>query len=179
MHAQQWILLGIIIVGGAAVIGSYIQGFMTHSNIASRLWGGVPRTLRLINIPFMILAAIGFIAFAYFILFRLNPEEVQILGRFDFSIFYVIFALILIPSALWMPLTFSMIAHPSNGLWAGIRLVLAIVGIASIALLLALLNLNSNESSLAHWFAICGAAAFSIQTFIFDTFLWPAFFLIK
>jgi len=34
MHAQQWILLGIIIVGGAAVIVSYIQGFMTHSNSA-------------------------------------------------------------------------------------------------------------------------------------------------
>jgi len=177
MHAQQWILLGIIVIGGAAVIGSYIHGIATHAHSASVLWGGTPRVLRLVNIPFMILAAIGFIAFTYYILFRLNPEEVQIADRFDFSIFYVLFALILIPSALWMPLTFSMIAHPSTGLWVGIRLILAVVGITSIALLLALLNLNTNATGLAYWFAISGATAFCIQTFVFDTFLWSAFFL--
>ena len=41
MHTQQYILLGIMVVGGAAVIGSYIHGFVTHPGSANVLWGGV------------------------------------------------------------------------------------------------------------------------------------------
>jgi hypothetical protein len=177
MHTQQLILLGIIIVGGVSVIGSYIYGFRTHPNSVNSLWGGTPKTLRLINLPFMILAAIGFIAFSYFILFHLNPEEVQIANSLGFYLFYIIFALILIPSAFWMPLTFAMIARPKTSLWIGIRLTLAIVGISSIALLIVLLYLNINEPGLLYWFAVGGAVAFSIQTVLFDVFLWPIFFL--
>jgi len=177
MHTQQLILLGIIIVGGVSVIGSYIYGFRTHPNSVNSLWGRTPKTLRLINLPFMILAAIGFIVFSYFILFHLNPEEIQIANSFGFYLFHIIFALILIPSAFWMPLTFAMIARPKTGLWIGIRLTLTIVGISSIALLLVLLYLNTNEPGLVYWFAVGGAIAFSIQTVLFDVFLWPIFFL--
>mgnify|MGYP001176844190 CR=1 FL=1 len=177
MHAQQLILLVIIIVGGISIIGSYIYGFRAHHNNANSLWGRAPKILRLINLPFMILAAIGFIVFSCFILFHLNPDEVRIANSFGFYVFHIIFALILIPSAFWMPLTFAMINRPKTGLWIGIRLVLAIVGISSLALLLVLLNLNINESGLIYWFAIGGAVAFSIQTVLFDTLLWPIFFL--
>jgi hypothetical protein len=177
MHTQQLILLIIIIVGGISVVGSYIHGFRTHPNSVNSLWGVTPKILRLINLPFMILAAIGFITFSYFVLFHLNPEEVQIANSVGFYLFHIVFALILIPSALWMPLTFAMIARPKISLWVGIRLVLAIVGISSLALLLALLNLNTNGFGLLYWFAVSGAVAFSIQTVLFDTFLWPIFFL--
>ena len=179
MHVQQLILLGIVIVGGISVIGSYIYGFRAHHNSVDSLWGRAPKILRLINLPFMILAAIGFIAFSYFILFHLNPDEVRIANSFGFYLFYIIFVLILIPSAFWMPLTFSMIKRPKVGLWISIRLVLAIVGISSVALLLVLLNLNIHESGLVYWFAIGGAVAFSIQTVLFDTLLWPIFFLLS
>jgi hypothetical protein len=125
----------------------------------------------------MILAAIGFIAFSYFILFHLNPEEVHIANSFGFYLFYIIFALILIPSSFWMPLTFAMITRPKISLWIGIRLTLAVVGISSLTLLLALLYLNTNGSGSLYWLAVGGAVAFSIQTVLFDTFLWPMFFL--
>jgi len=85
-----------------------------------------------------------------------------------------------------MPLTFAMIARPKTSLWIGIRqtslwigirLTLAIVGISSLALLLVLLYLNTNEPGLVYWFAVGGAVAFSIQTVLLDIFLWPIFFL--
>jgi len=165
-------------VCGAAVIGSYIYGFSTHPGGAEMLWGGVKGGLCILNYILMILAAFGFFAFSYWLFFRINPDEVQIASRFGFWLFYVIFLVILIPSALWMPLSFSYISNPSTGLWIGIRLVLALVGIGSLALLWAILAISPRETDIAYWFAVGGAAAFSLQTAIMDMFIWPALFSI-
>ena len=104
MGTQQIILLIINILGGAAVIGSYVFGLSGQSGGANVLWGGVPNSLRPVYTVSMILSALGFFAFIYFILFRLVPGEVLIGGRFGFSLFYAIFLVILVASAFWMPL---------------------------------------------------------------------------
>jgi hypothetical protein len=176
MHAQQWILLAVMVVGGAAVIGSYIQGFAAHPGGAETLWGGVTGGLRILNYVTMLLAALGFFAFSYWLFFQLNPDEVQIANRFGFWMFDVIFLVILIPSALWMPLTFTYLANPSTIGWVGVRLVLALVGIGSLALLWAIIAISPREANLAYWFAVGGAAAFSLQTAVMDMFIWPALF---
>lgn len=178
MHTQQWILLTIMAVCGAAVIASYIQGFATHTGGAERLWGGVTGGLRYLNFITMILAALGFFAFSYWLFFRLNPDEVQIANRFGYWFFYVIFIVILIPSALWMPLTFSYTSNPTTALWIGVRLVLVLVGIGSLALLWAVCAISPRETNLAYWFAVGGAAAFAVQTAIMDMLIWPALFKI-
>ena len=176
MHTEQWILLAIMAICGAAVIGSYIQGFSSHPGSTETLWGGVTGGLRTFNFITMMLAVVGFFAFSYWLFFRLNPDEVQIAGRFDFWMFYVIFLVILIPSALWLPLTFAYVAHPGTGLWIGVRLVLALVGIGSLALLWAILTISPRETGFAYWLAVGGAAAFCVQTAVLDTFVWPALF---
>jgi hypothetical protein len=176
MQTQQYILLTIMAICGAAVIGSYIQGFSTHPGSTETLWGGVSGGLRTLNYVTMILAALGFFAFSYWLFFRLNPDEVQIASRFGFWLFYVIFLVILIPSALWLPLTFTYLAHPGTGLWVAVRLVLALVGIGSLALLWAILTINTREVGLAYWLAVAGAIAFCVQTAVLDTFIWPALF---
>ncbi len=166
-----------MIVGGAAVIGSYIYGFSTHPGSANTLWGGVSGGLRTFNNVIMILAALGFFAFAYWLLFRVNPAEIQIAERFGFWLFNIIFLVILIPSAIWMPLTFAYLSQPGTGLWMiGIRIVLALVGIASLALLWAILTVSPREAGTAYWFAVGGACAFCVQTVILDMFVWPALF---
>jgi len=176
MHTQQYILLGIMVVFGAAVIGSYIQGFAAHPGSANVLWGDVSGGLRTFNYLVMILAALGFFAFAYWLFFRVNPDEIQIAGRFGFWLFHVIFLVILIPSALWMPLTYAYLAQPGTGLWIGVRTVLVLVGIGSLALLWAILVVSPRETGLAYWFAVGGAAAFSLQTAVLDMLVWPALF---
>jgi hypothetical protein len=176
MNNKQMILAGLILVGGASVIGSYVYGFLTHSGSINDFWGASPEVFKTVNIPFMILAAIGFIGFTYFILFRIKTNEVKIANRFSYNIFFIIFTLILFPSAFWMPLTLSMIANPDDSIWIIIRLILAIVGVSSVALILVLMSLRPKYPGIAYWFAVGGANAFSIQTFIFDTFLWPLFF---
>lgn len=176
MHTQQYVLLGIMVLGGAAVIGSYIYGFAAHPGSADALWGGVTGGLRTVNFVTMILAVIGYFAFSYWLFFKIDPDNILIANRFGFWLFHIIFLFILIPSALWMPLTHAYVAQHSTGLWIGIRIVLALVGIASLALLWAILAVSVREGNLAYWFAVGGAAAFSVQTAIQDMLIWPALF---
>jgi hypothetical protein len=84
--------------------------------------------------------------------------------------------MILIPSALWLPLTSAMVQQPSNLLWLGILLVLAVVGLGSMGLLLALLTLQPRQPTAAYWLAVLGAVAFCFQTTVLDLFVWTGLF---
>ena len=42
MNAQQWTLIGINVLGGILVLGSYVQGLMAHPDNRNALWGSVP-----------------------------------------------------------------------------------------------------------------------------------------
>jgi len=176
MHSEQLVLLGIMAAGGTLVIASYVHGFLTHPDSRGNTWGGVPAVLKPLYVTSMMFAALGFFAFTYFILFSLNPDEVLIADRFGFAVFFGIFTIILVPSAIWMPLTFAMLARPNKSLWLVVRITLALVGLASIALLVAILMLNTREPGIAYWAAVGGAAAFCLQTAVLDMLVWPAFF---
>ena len=176
MEVAQIILLVINIVGGAAVIGSYFFGLNAQSGGASALWGGVPENIRPVYGVSMVLAALGYFAFVYYIFFRLTPGEVLIAGRFSFSLFYVIFLVILIPSAFWMPLTNFYTSNPGTGVWIGIRMVLVLVGLASIALVWALLSLQTKVPSTSYWLAVAGSGYFAFHTAILDAIVWAALF---
>jgi hypothetical protein len=176
MGTQQIILLIINIIGGAAVIGSYVFGLSGQSGGANVLWGGVPNNIRPVYTVSMIISALGYFAFIYFILFRLVPGEVLIGGRFGFSLFYAIFLVILVASAFWMPLTNAYVGNPSTGMWIGIRTVLALVGLGSIALMLALLTLQTKVPGISYWLAVAGSGYFAFHTAILDAIVWAALF---
>jgi len=124
----------------------------------------------------MFLAASGYFAFTFFILFRVNPGEVRVFRRFGFGVFNTLYAAILLPSALWMPMTFIAVAQSSLYLLWAVRLILATVGLASLGLLFALLSIEPRQSLWAHRLAIFGSAAFCLQTVILDAIVWAAFF---
>ena len=176
MNAQQWTLVGMNVVGGILVMGSYAHGLMAHPDNRNALWGGVPSSVQPLYTVGMILAALGYFAFTYFVLFRIDAAEVRVASRFGFWVFYLIYALMLLPSALWMPLTYAAIGHHSIGLYWAIRITLAVVGLGSLALLMALLSLRTGGSSYAYWLAVAGSAAFCLQTAVLDALVWPAFF---
>ena len=76
-----------------------------------------------------------------------------------------------------MQLTYAALGHPGSTLyhWA-VRITLAIVGLASLALLAVLLSLHSSESSPTSWLAVAGAVFFCIQTAALDAVVRTAFF---
>jgi hypothetical protein len=176
MGTQQIVLIVINVIGGAAVIGSYIFGLSAQQGGANALWGGIPANVRQVYFISMILSALGYFAFLYFTLFRVAPDKVSIAGIFGFGLFYAIFLVILIPSAFWMPLTNMYIANPVPGLWIGIRTVLALVGLGSIALVWALLSIKTAMPGVAYWLAVAGSSYFAFHTAVLDAILWPALF---
>jgi hypothetical protein len=172
---QKLILLLLNIIGGIAVIGSYVLGLRGASS-ADVLWGGVPESIRPIYMVSMVLSAIGYLACLNLLLLRVDPKEVTLGSRFGYSAFYTVFCLILIPSALWMPLTKLYVDAPGTGTWTGIRIVLFLVGLASVALAGALFTLRPKNRSKAYWAAVVGSCYFAFHTFVLDAILWAELF---
>jgi hypothetical protein len=164
--------------GGLAVLGSYAFCLIAYSAEAGDFWGGVPDGLRSLYTVNMGLAAAGYLAFTYFLMYRLDPA-MGAGGRFGFGMFNALYALILLPSALWMPLTFAMLESPSDWLWWLIRLTLVAVGVGALGLLAGLVAVRPRSPSLAHKLAVAGSLAFCLQTAILDALVWPAYFPVQ
>ena len=165
-------LLLINVSGGILVLGSYIYGVATYDGSTSDLWGGVSDSLLPLYTTFIFLAAIGYFLFTYYVFFHIS------LGNNRVRPFIIIYSLILFPSALWMPLTVNMLENPSDILLLLIRVVLAVVGISSIALLVAVLKNRNKGSQLAFTLSILGSILFIIQTLLFDAILWSINFTV-
>jgi len=129
VNALQIILLILNVVGGVAVIGSYVLWLRGNAGGANALWGGVPERIRPVYTVSMILSAIGYLAVAYYLLVAALPCQVQIGGRLGFEWFVPIVVLMLFPSALWMPLSALYLDRPRSSTWIAVRTVLFIVGL--------------------------------------------------
>lgn len=175
MLSRRRTMAGINLLGGLAVLGSYAYCLSAYSAQAGDFWGGVPDGLRPLYTVNMGLAAAGYFAFTYFLMYRLKPTSGGS-ERFGLGTFNSLYVMILLPSALWMPLTFAMLESPSEGLWWTIRLTLAAVVIGSLGLLAGLVAVRPRSPSLAHKLAIAGSLAFCLQTAILDALVWPAYF---
>jgi hypothetical protein len=173
---RRFLLIILNVLGGIAVLGSYALGLASHPGAGSQVWGGVPESIRPFYTVNMFLAAAGYFAFSFFVFFRLDPDRTRFPGGYGFRALHVLYALILFPSALWMPLTFSMLDAPSAALWAAIRLVLFLVGIGSLGLIAAVATARPVEAPIARGIAIAGAIPFAIQTALLDALIWPAYF---
>jgi hypothetical protein len=176
MHPDKRAMAWINVIGGVAVLGSYAHGIWTNPETAGAVWGGVPEWMKPFYTVSMLAAAVGYLVFTHYLCFRADPEESRVADRFSLRLFNALYVLILLPSALWMPLTFSMLDDPHDGLWMVIRLVLALVGIGSLAVIAALLMLQPRRPALSYWLAVVGSVAFSIQTALLDAIVWPAYF---
>jgi len=176
VHPQRLTFLIVNVLGGSAVLASYWHGLSSHPETRSALWGGLPAGLQPFYTFSMLLAAIGYFPFTYLLGWRVDPGRVRLPGRFDFDAFNVLYALILAPSALWMPLTFAMLGQPNPTLWLIVRVVLGLVGIASVGLIAALLTLQPRPPRMLHVAAIIGAMAFAFQTAVLDALVWPMYF---
>ena len=175
MNRQSRSLIALNIVGGIAVLTSYAIGLFSESSVGAALWGGVPERLRPLYTINMFAAAAGYFLFTPYIVFRLRPETTRIAGRFGYGLFWILYALVLLPSAIWLQLTEAVIAQPSAWLWAVVRLDLALVGFGSLGLLVSLLTLGSPVPR-GRALAVIGLLPFCLQTAVLDALVWPAFF---
>jgi hypothetical protein len=176
MHRDRLRLLWINLLGGVAVLGSYVHGLATHPATRGDVWGGVPEALQPLYTANMFLAAAGYLTFTAFVFWRLDPDAAPETSRVPFRTWSRLYLLILAPSALWMPLTFAYLDSPSPALWWAVCGVLWTVGLASLAMIAALLRVRCAEAPRMRSFAIVGAVAFSLQTAVLDAIVWVAYF---
>ena len=78
MHPQKKTWLAINAVGGAAVLGSYVHGLLTHPETRNELWGSIPPELQAVYGVTMWLAAGGYFFFSYYFLLRTEAERLRI-----------------------------------------------------------------------------------------------------
>jgi len=176
MHPMRRSLLWLNVLGGIAVLGSYVHGLASNPLTRGAVWGDVPEALRPFYTINMFLAAAGYFAFSSYVFRQLDPARTRIAGRFGFGAFHVLYALILVPSALWLPLTFEMLAAPSAWLWLVIRIDLALVGLGSLGLMGAIASAQPPGAPGARRLALLGTLFFCLQTALLDALIWPAYF---
>jgi hypothetical protein len=176
MTISQKYLLAINILGGVLVLGSYAYGLITHPGQGMALWGHLPKSAQPIYTVSMFAAAAGYLMFFFHLVFLANPASIRLPWSLPFGTLHILFLLILIPSALWMSLTFAYIANPSVWIWATVRLVLATVGLSSLLLLILLAGLKISAPDQFWWPSVIGAALFAFHTLILDATIWPIYF---
>jgi len=164
------------VFGGIAVLGSYVSAFTGSSAFQDGLWGGVPVSLRSLYTVNMLLAAAGYFPFTWLFVVRTKPDEFHAITGFRYALLFGLYALVLIGSALWLPMTARMLLAPDAQIWGGIRIVLALVGIGATGILLLAFRVALTRGGAASWAAAIGSIPFFTQTALLDALIWPAYF---
>lgn len=163
--------VAINVVGGTAVLASYVLWLGNPSNDAGALWGSIGGFGRALYTVSMIAAAAGYFAFAPFLLVHGGDAPPS------FHRVNLLFVLVLLPSALWMPLAFEYLDEPGAGLWSTMRAGLLVTGLASAALVHAVASVPATATSArSRTLALAGALAFTFQTLVLDALVWPRCF---
>lgn len=161
------------LIGGIAVLGSYVWG-AGEPDFIEGMWGGIPEALKPLYTVSMFLAAGGYFPMTAYVLLRLWRGG-AVVGEAGFAPLTACYALILVASAAWGPLTLMMLRDPSDLMWLAVRGVLLIVAFGSLGVLSALFRSTTDRG--AFWkLAVAGCLLFCNQTVLLDALIWPIFF---
>ena len=168
-------------VAGPLVLISYAFALSRLDDWDS-LWGGVPETWITYIVPFMFIAAIGFLMYWWVALFKLDVAVFESL-RWPWSEsdgnggmrLLLAYALFLIPSMLWID---STIFHMNNSYsWTPI-LVIGILALASVGnIMLGLLAYGAMQDGVdGSKIMLLGSVFLGIQVILNDLIIWSAKF---
>ncbi|HJO42964.1 MAG TPA: hypothetical protein QF508_06145 [Candidatus Thalassarchaeaceae archaeon] len=168
-------------VFGLLVLLSYVYG-VSRANDAQSLWGGIPSTWQNRIVPFMFIAAIGYLIYWWIVLFQLEPASLENMhwpwsdsDGLGLQNLFIANALVLIPSALWLESTLFHINHQYS--WTPI-LVIGILFLVSLGnFLMGALAYSSYQDSIdGSRLMLVGSLMLAIQCILFDFIIWSAKF---
>tara|TARA_X000001036_G_C20316384_1_gene658580 strand:+ start:72 stop:623 length:552 start_codon:yes stop_codon:yes gene_type:complete len=173
---RQFIRTFVIIVG-LLVLLSYVYG-VSKSDDATALWGGIPLSWTKFIIPWMFIAAIGFLMYWWTILYSVDVSVIENLrwpwgesdgkGANRLLLTYCVF---MIPSMLWLESTQF---HMNNEYSWTPFLVIGILTLASIGnIMFGLLAYSAYEDGVEGASTmLLGSVMLSIQCIFLDGILW-------
>lgn len=175
MDSQRRALILLILIGGTGVLGSYVLAFAFEPAIRSGLWGGLPESLKGLYTVNMLLAAVAFFPVTWLLGFKTPIGQFADHTGLRFEALIGAYAAILMPSALWLPLTAFYIQDPSTLLWIAIRLTLFAVGAGASIVGYMAIRRATRGPALA-WGAVALFFFFWLQTMVLDALVWPWFY---
>tara|TARA_B100000214_G_scaffold86532_2_gene59353 strand:- start:3183 stop:3734 length:552 start_codon:yes stop_codon:yes gene_type:complete len=162
---------------GILVLVSYYYG-VSRADEPAKLWGGVPVSWQTYIVPFMFIAAIGYLAYWWVTLFQMDTSTIESLnwpwadsdgkGMERLAIAY---GFVLIPSALWLE---STLFHMSNDYtWTPI-VVVGILSLVSLGnVMFGLLAYDAHLSGVENsWILIAGSLMLAFQVIVNDLIVW-------
>ena len=177
MTSHQTVFLIINMIGGIAVLGSYVIGLGMFPEYREALWGGVKGNLKTGITISMLFAAVGYLAFCYISLFQNGLEDFNKSDWFNGHTVSVLVALFLISATFWMPSAIAYLKF-SDTYW----LIICVVSLWITAIsLLALLGIvmTSDVTTIApvsHYIAIIGIGLITFHCLVFDAIIWAIMF---
>ena len=163
------------VVGGAAVLASYALAFRHPPAVRDALGRAVPPSLQPLYTASMLAAALGYFPMTWLFVFGEPAYDAARAPSHERSMLAA-YAMILVPSALWLPLTIELILAPSAWLYVIVRLVLFAVALGAIGVLVRTAQHTRAAEGAARWLPLAGALAFCLQTVVLDALVWPAFY---
>ena len=162
-----------VAIAGPLVLVSYVVG-IARAEDPMALWGGLGSRERAAIVPFMFVAATGFLAYAYMVLFRMDVAAL----RFPWSesgsghnALFLAYAPYLIPSMLWLEAT---ILHLSVGAAWTQWLTIGVLTLVSVGIvLLGLIGVAAVQDGVpGGWVLVLGAVGMGIQSIVNDNIIW-------
>ena len=166
-----------IFIFGTLVLVSYVYG-LSHASDKDALWGGIPWSQAQFIVPFMFLAAFGFLMYWWIILYQNDESAMESLrwpwGESDGgggARLLLAFALLVIPSALWLEAT---IFHIENEYSWTPFLVIGVLLLACVGdVLMGLLAYSAYVDEMPGGRKmLIGSILLGIQCIIFDGIYW-------
>lgn len=177
MEVSRDLIRMFTIVCGLVVLLSYIYG-ISKMEEPTKLWGGIPESWQSYIVPFMFVAAIGYLIYWWIALFQIEQMTLNALnwpwangddgGMKKLALAYL---LILIPSSLWLESTNF---HMSNSYsWTPILVVgtLFLVAIGNIMLGLLAYDAYLDGIEGSGWMII-GSLMLALQCIVNDLLIW-------
>jgi hypothetical protein len=177
MSTQQILFLTINLIGGLAVLGSYVIGLGMFPEYREALWGEVRGNLRTGIIISMLFAALGYLAFCYVALFQNGLEDFTKSDWLNSYTFSILVAIFLISATFWMPSAIAYLNF-SNTYWLVICIASLWVTAISLAALVGIVITSDVEiiGSVSHYVAIIGIGLITFHCLVFDAIIWSIMF---
>ena len=107
---------------------------------------------------------------------NVNPDNVMFLNKFNYWYLHILYLLVLIPSMLWIDLTYKYMKSGSPFDWYVVVAVLFCVAIASIILFLFIVDTKIEDKNFIYLASVFGGSFFVFHTLFLDGLIWTVFF---
>ena len=177
MEITRQLVLIFTFVFGPLVLASYVYG-ISHADKPQDLWGGILLSWQAYIVPFMFIAAAGFLIYWWIVFFQFDQDTFSSLhwpwGYSDGNgaiRLLLAYALVLIPSALWLE---STLFHLSNNYsWTPVLVIGILMMVAIGNIMLGLLAYGAYQDGVnGSGLMMIGAVMLGIQCIVNDCIIW-------